>query len=232
MTVSSGLPRLAGGDLSKAETVELYQLAASLSNPSSIHARVYDWWREFDQEFFGGQLSPCLIVIGITEHSACLGQCAAIGGQARITLHQGVVWPSVANQSDTRWGLPTEWMGEALLRDCLLHEMQHQAQAELRLDTHRVTGVGRDAHHCRSWSDLCNASAPKLGLAETWFPIFKRTKVAVTGGDGEVRRINQWVIANADEKPAGSRTAEFADVSQFPFRTFQRLGLAEERYRQ
>lgn len=231
-TTSKVLTRSAGRDLPKAETLELFKLAASLSNPSSIHARVYDWWEEFNEDFFGGQLSPCLIVLGVTEHSASLGQCAAIGGQARITLHQALVWPSAANASDTRWGMPIEWMGEALLRDCLLHEMQHQAQAELRLDTSRHTGVGHDAHHCQSWSDLCNANAHKMGLGGTWYPVFKRTKVAVPDGDGEAKRINRWVMANPKAKPANVRIADFDEVAQFPYRSFERLGMAEERYRQ
>jgi len=231
MSVSEiALPSVAGKELSKQSTVQLFRLAASLSNPKSLHARVYDFWEELDENFFCGRLSPVLITLGVTEHSACLGQCTAIGGQARITLHQALVWPSTANPSDTRWGMPIDWMGEQLLRDCLLHEMQHQAQAELALDTKKSSGYGMDPHHCKSWSDLCNQSAHKLGLEATWYPVFKRTKVAVPDAHGNLTRVNKWVVANPSERPAGSRVAEMDEVTGFPFRTFQRLGLAQERY--
>lgn len=228
------LSRLAEGDtLTKAERLDLYKLAAGLGVASSIHARVYDWWAEINQDLFDGQLDPCLIVIGVTEHSGCLGLCSMVGGQARITLHQALIYPANTeaderaikhNSIPTRWGMPKAWMGEQMLRDVLLHEMLHQAQAQLITDPIEKAAIQKDAHHCQSWADLCNRAAAYLNL-DTHFTHYKRGKTSLK--DGGRKNIQRPV---SEECPEGKRLAEFDEVSSFPHLSFQKEGKADSRY--
>ena len=224
----SKVSQLASRDkLGKADRLELLKAAASCGVQSSIHAKVYDWWAELDREVFGGRLDPCQIVIGVTEYSGCLGLCSMVAGQARITLHQALIDPSYANEKDHRWGFPKHWLGEQLLKDVLLHEMQHQAQSNLGMSLlvpgskHRT-----DHHHCESWSDLCNKSARYLGIPTTHFPTYKRGKSAAKDG----KRANCWRIHNEESLPTGKRIAAFEEIGGFPHATFRALGMAEARY--
>ena len=231
----ASLSHLAEGDkLSKEEKLALYKLAASCGAGSkSIHGKVYDWWAEFDRELFNGELSPCLIIIGITEHSGCLGSCQPVAGQARITLHQALIYPAHESLSDqfkrpqerTRWGMPKKWMGEQLLKDVLLHEMQHQAQADLDL-----MEPGEDAHNGPSWAHLCARSAEYLGITDVWFPHYKRGKETITNPDGTKTRKNVWKPAKGQQQPEGTRIATHDEVLCFPSLVFQNNGTAEERY--
>ena len=236
MTASiSALSHAADRDnLSKADRLAIYKLAAGLGIDSSIHATVYDWWADLDAAIFNGSLNPCLIVIGVTEHSSCLGLCSLVGQQQRITLHQALIYPappsrSYAKDPSHRWNMPLRWMGQQILKDVLLHEMQHQAQA-LITDPAEVAAIRKDCHHCRSWADLCNASAHHLGIGSTWFPIYKRGKTTITKPDGTKDRKNQWKVANPEEQPPGTRIAEFVELGCFPHATFTALGLAAKRY--
>lgn len=227
------LSQLAEGDkLSKEEKLALYKLATSCGAGSkSIHGRIYDWWAEFDREVFDGKLSPCLIVIGVTEHSGCLGLCKPVAGQSRITLHQALINPAdteadkITSGEPTRWGMPKRWMGEQLLKDVLLHEMQHQAQADLDL-----MEPGEDAHNGPSWAALCARSADYLGIEGVWFPHYKRGKVAVTNEDGTTTRKNAWKPAKGQEQPEGTRIATHDEILCFPHATFALQGKGDERY--
>ena len=227
------LSQLAEGDnLSKSDKLALLKLATSCGAGSqSIHGRVYDWWAEFDRELFDGKLSPCLIVIGVTEHSGCLGSCQPVAGQSRITLHQALINPadSIADQfktgEPTRWGMPKRWMGEQLLKDVLLHEMQHQAQADLEL-----MEPGEDAHNGPSWAALCGRSADYLGITDVWFPHYKRSKETVFNPDGPNTRKNVWKPAKGQQQPEGSRLATHDEILCFPHETFKINGAGDARY--
>jgi hypothetical protein len=227
----------------KAERLALYKAAASCGRGSnSIHGKVYDWWAEINEAVFDGALDPCQIVIGITEHSGCLGFCSMVGDQARITLHQALIYPANTEEDKaarrrgevpTRWGMPKAWMGEQLLKDVLLHEMGHQWQAATVTDPAELAAIHKDAHHCDSWAAFCNRAANHLGIEGTWYPIQKRRKTAAIKNDqGEIiqGRKNIWVPANAANQPAGTRIAELEELSGFPHATFAALGLAEQRY--
>lgn len=227
------LSHLAEGDnLSKTDRLALYKLAASCGAGSeSIHGRIYDWWAEFDEQLFDGKLSPCLIVIGVTEHSGCLGQCQPVAGQSRITLHQALINPAdteadnILDKEPTRWGMPKRWMGEQLLKDVLLHEMQHQAQADLELRE-----PGEDAHNGPSWAALCGRSADYLGIEGVWFPHYKRAKETVPNADGTKSRKNVWKPAKGQEQPTGSRIATHNEILCFPHKSFEINGQGEARY--
>ena len=227
------LSQLADGDaLSKEDKLALYKLAASCGAGSkSIHGRIYDWWAEFDRDLFDGKLSPCLIVIGVTEHSGCLGQCNPVAGQSRITLHQACYSPAdtqadqLLSKEPTRWGMPKRWMGEQMLKDVLLHEMQHQAQSDLDLRE-----LGEDAHNGPSWAALCGRSAEYLGITDVWFPHYKRGKTTVTNPDGTKSRRNEWKPANGQTQPKGSRLATHDEILCFPHLTFELTGKGDERY--
>ena len=234
------LRRIASRDqLAKADRLSLYKVAANCGTSSySIHGGIYDWWADFDRDFFGRQLSPALIIIGVTEHSGCLGNCNPVAGQSRITLHQACYSPAetradIAQREQglepTRWGLPIGWMGERFLTDVLLHEMMHSAQADFG-----TRKMNEDAHHGRSWTMLCNHIAGRFGfdgLRDTWYPIYKRGKTVVKYSDGSAKRVNEWKVSNPGEQPTGTRVASFDEVRMFPHQSFKVLGLADERYR-
>ena len=227
------LSQLAEGDnLSKSDKLALLKLATSCGAGSqSIHGRVYDWWAEFDRELFNGRLSPCLIVIGVTEHSGCLGSCQPVAGVSRITLHQALINPAnteadkLKSGEPTRWGMPKRWMGEQLLKDVLLHEMQHQAQADLEL-----MEPGEDPHNGPAWAALCGRSADYLGIKNVWFPHYKRGKETVINLDGPNTRKNVWKPAKGQQQPEGSRLATHDEILCFPHATFQLEGTGDARY--
>ena len=114
-------------------------------------------------------------------------------------------------------------MGPQFMKDVLLHEMQHQAQADLGLRK-----FGEDAHNCRSWSDLCNHSAKYLGIGDdVFFPHYVRRKTKSEEGK---KRTNVWVPLNANEAPAGARIATQTETKCFPHHTFVAMGAADARY--
>ena len=221
------LSQLASGDqLSKEEKLSLYKLASGLGMPSSIHSRVYDWWAEMDRDLFDSKLEPVLIHIGVTEYSGCLGTCALVEGQSRITLHKGIIeqgWrlkdgavkPNDDEDDTARWGSYGPCLGEAFLKDVLLHEMIHSAQA-LHFTGRNADWRG-DAHHCGSWSSMCNDLAGRLGL-DAWFPVYKRGK---TSGKDGAKRQNVWKISNPDDQAKGKAVVGFDDVSSFPHKQRQ-----------
>jgi len=212
----------AGRDAAKRERLELFKLASGLGNPNSIHALLFDWWAELDAEFFDGELEPSLIHLGITEFSGALGSASMVEGQARIVLHQGLVrqgWgisakgQVISDGGQIRWGAIGPALGPAFLRDVLLHEMMHTAQAQ------QFTGDAADwhddGHNCPSWVALCNRVSDRMGLG-VWFPLYVRRK---TKADTNGKRSNAWVASNADECPQGQRMAEFDELRRFPWAT-------------
>ena len=218
------LSQLAERDqLTKSDRLALYKAAASCGHGSnSIHGKVYDWWAEIDREVFAGKLHPCLIIIGVTEHSGCLANCTPVAGQARITLHQALVRPAETlddqfkrerGEMPTRWGMPISWMGETILKDALLHEMMHQAQVEMQLRKD-----GEDPHNGPSWAALCNHAAKYLGLGDrVYFPNYKRRKTKTADGP----RKNVWVPIGIDDVADGVRIASQKEITCFPHLTFQ-----------
>lgn len=227
------LSRIAKRDqLAKSDRLAVYKLAASCGGAiNSIHGDVYDWWAEFDREIFQSLLSPCLIVIGITEHSGSLGQCHAVEGQSRITLHQATCFPAETehditlmkrDEEPTRWGYPKSFMGRQFMKDVLIHEMCHQAQADLGLRK-----PFEDAHNSKSWSDLCNHAAKYLGISDqAWFPEYRRRKTKTEDG----KRRNSWVAINLADAPEGVYVASQKETASFPHMTFDRIGLSDARY--
>ena len=218
--------------LTKTDRLQLYKAAASCGHGSNtIHGKVYDWWAEIDREVFDGKLEPCLIVIGVTEHSGCLGNCAPVAGQARITLHQALIHPAETiedskalerGEMPTRWSMPKSWMGETLLKDVLLHEMQHQAQGDLGL-----MEKGEDAHNGPSWAKLCQRSAEYLGISDrVFFPHYKRRKTKTADGP----RKNIWVALDEENAPDGARIASQEETKCFPYLYFKNEGLGSDRY--
>jgi hypothetical protein len=218
----SRLAHPAERDNAKRERLELFKLASGLGNPKSIHARLFDWWAELDATYFDGQLDPVLIHLGITEWSGCLGMASMVEGQARIVLHQGLMNPGwgisfdgevLPDRGQCRWGSYGPALGKAFLKDVLLHEMMHQAQAQL------FTGADADwhddGHNCASWISLCNRVASRMGLG-VWFPLYVRRKAKA---DAQGKRANVWVATNADQCPAGLRMAEFDELRHFPHLT-------------
>jgi len=230
------LCRLAERDqLAKADRLSLLKIAANCGDSRvSMHGGIYDWWATWDRTIFNRQLSPVLIVLGVTEHSGCLGSCTPVAGQSRITLHQACYAPAMtaadkadieAGREPTRWGMPRRWMGEQFLADTLLHEMMHCCQADLGL-----IKPWEDAHHCGGWTELCNHVSKFIGLGETWFPIYKRGKTNRPQADGSSKRVNEWKVSNPEQQPKGTRIATREEVSGFPHATFAKLGLADDRY--
>jgi len=207
-------------DKAKSERLELFRAACALGDKRSIHSVVYDWWAAIDAELFDGQLDPVLIVLGITEYSNCLGQCALIGDQSRIVLHQGLLEPSwkliggsMASMAKPRWGVYGAALGPTLLRDVLMHEMMHSAQPILFPDEERNPAL--DVHLSDSWVALCNMVSERLELG-TWFPRYRRQKAPA---DRTGKRQNVWKAINADDCPEGLRMAARDELSSFPHQT-------------
>lgn len=209
------------------QKLEILKLAAGLGNNKSIHSLVYDWWHELNTTHFNTELQPAQIIIGVTEYSGCLGHCGMVEGQSRITLHKGIAAPgwiykngSVSTIGTDARDLGATWstygavLGRPFMRNVLLHEMMHSAQSAFYMsDPAHAASVAKDAHHCPSWSELCNRIAPQIGLDDVWFPVYARRKGKK---DASGKRKNIWVPIDADQCPAGKRIAEFNEISSFP----------------
>ena len=130
-------------------------------------------WKEVDSRYFGGQLQPCWLQVGIEPYGKSLGHW--------------VPWSRTIQLASLLWkGDPR------LVAGVLLHEVCHQAQSQLFQELDQARGPrGRwtdSSHRCPSWSRAVNTVTELDGL-QVFCPVWHRS----TG--------NQWfpwVPAEAD----------------------------------
>lgn len=132
-------------------------------------------WEEVDSRYFGGQLQPCWIQVGIQPYGKSLGHW--------------VPWSRTIQVALLLWGSEN---GQNLARRVLLHEVCHQAQSQLFQELDAAKGPrGRwtdRSHRCPSWSRAVNNVA-EVARMDVFCPVWHRS----TG--------NQWfpwVPAEAD----------------------------------
>ena len=153
--------------------------------------------------------------------------CHLVANQSRITLHQATCFQPKphdvalsARGEEPKVVFPLRYMGPQFMKDVLLHEMQHQAQADLGLRK-----FGEDAHNCRSWSTYATTPPSIWDYRRRVFLIVRRKTKSEEGK----KRTNVWVPLNANEAPAGARIATQTETKCFRI-TLRVMGAADARY--
>lgn len=161
-----------------APKVAQLEVLRAILPPGAEVAQLLKLWQEMDRCYFGAQLRPCWLQVGIEPYGHAIGSWCG----ATRTLN---VVPQL-------WRRGTDLGGLGLVRGVLLHEVCHQAQSQLfqELDQARgPRGKWTDlSHRCPSWSKAVDTVATAEGM-DVFCPVWHRS----TGN-----RWFPWVPAEAD----------------------------------
>ena len=111
-----------------------------------------------NRAYFGNELPYPHLTVEITPHSGCLAWCSSHPKRPpRIAIHPTLFG---FRELENPWGFPTEWLGEALAFDAMVHECLHVSVH------YRLGGaVGPTSHNNPQWVAEVNRLAPLLGFS-------------------------------------------------------------------
>lgn len=164
-----------------APKVAQLEVLRAILPPGAEVAQLLKLWQEMDRRYFGAQLRPCWLQVGIEPYGRAIGSWCAATRTLNVVPQ---LWRCGVRLKDLK--------DLKMVRGVLLHEVCHQAQSQLfrELDQARgPRGKWTDlSHRCPSWSRAVNTVADVAGM-EVFCPVWHRS----TG--------NQWfpwVPAEAD----------------------------------
>jgi hypothetical protein len=182
----------------------------------------YHFFDFINVHYFNNRLPMPYIIWGLTAHGGCVAWASTVQDRSRppiITLHPSLM---ECGEKPNPWGLPSEWLGPAMMFDTLLHECIH-----VHIASNLGGTRGRSSHDCKRWVRQVNRIAPLLGFA------------GVDAGQTKLMRVP---MLNAPRKTCGKlptrvvrRTlgnVPFRTVAGFPRSLRIHLGQASEHYRQ
>jgi hypothetical protein len=135
-------------------------------------ARLYRLWEAWNLQFFGGEMTPALILLAEPSNPRRLGDCSPYAGvgdiRSRIRIRPSILEGNLRYlRTRARKGL------ERYCEDVLLHEMIHQYAQE-------ITGENDDSYngHGPAFSAKANEIGKAIGIPEV-----RRTYKARDGED-------------------------------------------------
>lgn len=181
--------------------------AARIIYPS-VGEKPYLWWEQMNKTYFGRQMTPCGIQLGLTPHGRSPGAWREREGV--IVLHRSLIGPDV-----NPWA-GSEKLGERCARDVLLHQMVHQYISEVRQTSGREArlnspqggnGVdGGSPHNCPSWVAEINRLMEEMGLGSRAC-VIKQRRI-----DGDV----QWAPPEGFPPSGYDGLTEIGELAKWP----------------
>lgn len=173
------VPQIPKGDVELRQSIRRY----AKEHGDRYSARLFDLWEEWNERYFGGLMTPAVILLDEPGQTKCYGQCSLFSGLAGIRS-QIQIRPSILDGTlrDLCKGTKNPEGLRRFLEDVLLHEMIHQWQFE-------ITGQGDDSYsgHGPAFSAKANEIGEKLG-----FPHVGRTCKKRDHKDKGLQSPSQW----------------------------------------
>ncbi|MEM7132104.1 MAG: hypothetical protein AAF702_37710 [Chloroflexota bacterium] len=168
--------------------------------------------------WFEGALPYPHLILSLTAHGRCLGQCAASDRHPpTMIMHPSVFGGTAAKEP---WGVPSEWLGQSFAFDVLLHECIHAS-----VHYHLGGMTGTTSHNDPQWITEVNRLAPLLGFE------------GIEAGRSTTKRVPvDGPLSKRGKRPTGvKRVTEgnipFEAVATFPYGLRRYLGIAEAYYK-